>query len=202
MKQITFKQYRSIDIVILCFLTAVFESIVCMATNKWFVLQAMAVSITLTMTCIAAFRWNELAIFPCLVGSLSYGIVSKATLQQIIVYCTGSLFCLIPILLLNRLNKEKIKKDFIKRTAFVATVYIFTALGRWILSLIFEQNIGALIVFITSDILSLLFAIIVLTIVKNVDGLLEDQKSYLLRLEREKQEEEKANASDPFTTAR
>ncbi len=196
MKQITFKQYRAIDLVMFCAITAVFESILCMATNQWFVIQAMSVTLTLTMTCITAFRWSYYAAFPAIVGSLAYCIVSKADIKQAVAYCGGSLFCLIAIPLLEKLGKDKVRADFIKRSAFVTVVYLATAMGRWLISLLFEQ--GSLALLITVDILSLLFAIVVLTLAKRLDGVLEDQKSYILRLDKERREMEESNQSDPF----
>lgn len=198
MKQISFKQYRAIDIVMLCIMTAFFEYIVSLATNQWFILQAMSVSITLMMTCITAFRWSYYAVFPAVVGSLAYSIASAAEFKQLFAYCGGSVFCIIAIPLLIKMGKEKVRIDFLKRSFFAITVYISMAIGRWLLSLLFEFSLNSLVLLITADILSLLFAIIVLTIVKNLDGILEDQKSYLLRLNKERRETEESNQSDPF----
>ena len=204
MKQISFKQYRSIDVAMLCAITAFFEFIVCLATNQWFVLQAMSVSITLAMTCITTFRWGKLAIIPSLVGSISYciayGSVSKTGLsfQQISAHCLGSAFCILAVPILEKLGKENLRKDFIKRSAFVTIVYILIAIGRCLISLLLGASINSLPAFFTVDILSLLFAIVVLTLVKDLDGVIEDQKAYILRLDRERREEEGAKNNDPF----
>ena len=53
--------------------------------------------------------------------------------------------------------------------------------------------------FITTDILSLLFAVVVMSLLKGADGMIEDQKEYLLRIDRESKEEESANLNDPFS---
>ena len=198
MKEITFNQYRSIDVFILSLLTAVFEFIAAMATNRWFVLQAMSISIIPAMVCITAFRWGKYAFFPSIVGAFAYCLASKGTLQQFVVYCLGSAFCLLAIPILNKIGKEKARLDFIHRSIFATVVYLSITIGRWICSLIFELSIKSLLPFILTDVLSLLFAIVVLTLVRNVDGLIEDQKSYLLRLDRERKEEEQANLNDPF----
>ena len=198
MKQITFKQYRTIDLVFLSLIAAIFESVATLATNYWFVKQPMAVSITLTITCIAALRWSEYALIPSLIGSIMHCIISGATIEQFLYYCAGSLLFLISIPLLKKLGKEKVRNDFIIRSFFAIVTYISIALGRWLLSLLFEANIKSLVIFLVTDILSLLFAIVVLTLAKGVDGLLEDQKSYLIRLDKERREEEEANLSDPF----
>ncbi len=198
MNQITFKQYRNIDIVIFCILTAVFEAIASLATNRWFVLQAMAISITLTMTCITMMRWNTFAVLPSFIGAFVYCVASGGAIQQYVIYCGGSLFCLLALPILKKIGKEKVRSDFLRRTAFATLTYIFVVIGRWVFSLIFEQSIKSFLPFLTTDILSLLFAVVVLALAKNIDGLIEDQKSYLLRLDKERQEEQDANLNDNF----
>jgi hypothetical protein len=198
MKELTFNQYRNIDVFILSFLTAVFEFIAAMATNRWFVLQAMSISIVPAMICITAFRWGKYACFPSFVGAIAYCIASRGSTQQLAIYCLGSFFCLLAIPALKKIGKEKARLDFIHRSAFAILVYLSVTIGRWICSLLFEFSIKSLLPFILTDALSLIFAIVVLTFVRNVDGLIEDQKSYLLRLDRERKEEEAANLNDPF----
>ena len=198
MNHITFKQYRQIDLSILCLVTAIFESIACLASTRWFALQAMTVSITLALTCITMMRWGKFALLPSFVGSLMYCIFTGAKVEQYIIYCIGSLFCIAALPLLNVLKKENARKDFIIRTVFVIVTYVSIALGRWLCSLPFDFSFNSLLAFIGTDILSLLFAIVVMSIAKNVDGLIEDQKSYLIRLEEERIREQEANLNDPF----
>ena len=198
MKQITFKQYRSIDLVMLCVLTAVFEGIVTFATSEWFALQAMSVSITLAMTCIAMLRWNTFAVLPAIVGSLAFCVSSNATLQQYLIYCVGNIACLIAVPIVQRIDKEKIRLRFLRRTSFAISVYLCMALGNWIVSLLFEITISSLIAFVATDILSLLFAVLVLYICKGLDGVIEDQKAYLIRLDEERKAEQEAFFGDQF----
>ena len=198
MKQITFKEYRKIDIFILCFLTAFFEAIASLASDRWFNLQAMTVSITLALTCITFMRWNLYALLPSLVGAFVYCTIIGGNIQQFLIYCGGSLFIAIVFPLIKKITKEKIRKDFFFKMVFASSMYLSLTIGRWICSLPFEFSITTFLTFLGTDILSLLFAIVVLAIAKNVDGLIEDQKSYLLRLERERKEEQEANLNDPF----
>ena len=198
MKQITFKQYRAIDITILCVMTAVFEAIAAMASDKWFNLQAMTVSVTLALVCITFMRWGLFALLPSFIGAFVYCTVIGGTLQQYLIYCGGSLFVIIAYPLLQKITKEKIRKDFLMKMIFAASVYISLIAGRWYCSLPFEFSLKTFLTFLGTDILSLLFAVVILGIAKNVDGLIEDQKSYLLRLEKERLEEQEANLNDPF----
>ncbi len=77
--------------------------------------------------------------------------------------------------------------------------YLSTVLGRWLISLLFEPSLMSLVTFITTDILSLLFAVVVMSLLKGADGMIEDQKEYLIRIDRESKEEEAANLNDPFS---
>ena len=198
MRNITFKQYRTADILILCILTAVFEVIAALASNQWFNLQAMSISIYLTMACITMIRWNQYAALPSFIGALAYCLASDGSLTQYVIYCGGSLFILLAYPLMKKLTKEKIRTAFLTRALFVTVAYLLLVIGRWCFSLPFELTFKTLLAFLGTDILSLLFAIFVLSLTASGDGMLEDQKSYLLRLERERKEEQSANLNDPF----
>jgi hypothetical protein len=67
--------------------------------------------------------------------------------------------------------------------------------GRWLVSLIFAPTIETLLGFITTDIISLVVLIVGVIALRKSDGILEDQKSYLLRLDRERREAEERNAT-------
>ena len=198
MKQLSFKQYRGIDVFFLCVLTAVFEALATYATVDWFNLQAMAISITPAMICISLMRWGGYAIFPALAGAFAYCYAQGASIKHFVIYCGGCCLCLLSLPLLKLLTKDAVRVDFAKRTVFAIFTYLFVTVGRWIFSLFFEFSFKSILAFIFTDILSLLFAIVILFIAKNVDGLFEDQKSYLFRLERERLEEQKAKSNDPF----
>ena len=198
MKQITFKQYRSIDLSIICLLTAGFELLIGIATNRWFVAQPMAVSLITTMTCIAMLRWNAYALLPALIGAVAYCISLGANFSQYIIYCGGSLFTILALPILKKLGKDEVRRDFFKRAVFITSTFVFMILGRWICSLPFDFKFQSLITFFTTDILSLLFAWIVVSLAKNADGLLEDQKSYLLRIEEERNAEQEQFFKDDF----
>ena len=198
MKQLTFKQYKQIDLTLICILTAVFEYITTVATARWFNLQAMAVSITITMTCIAMFRWGAAAIFTSIIGSAAYCFALGAEAKYFVIYCGGSLMCLAALPILKALGKEKTRLSFLKRSVFAVAAYLSFIIGRWLFSLIFEFRFDSFIRFISTDVLSLLFVIVVLALLKNVDGMIEDQKAYLFRLERERLAKESSPNENNF----
>ena len=187
--QITFKQYRNIDLGIFCVLTAVFELIATFATSKWFPGQPMAISITLAMILIAMHRWSGFAAVIAVVGGAVFCLASSGSPEQFLIYCGGNVFALVSLIFFKLLTTSRVRESFLLVIAFSSTAYVAMALGRWLLSLPFGAGFAELVGFLVSDILSLLFAVLILWSCRAVDGLIEDQKAYLFRLERERKKE-------------
>jgi len=194
MNQITFKQYRNIDLVIWTVLLVIFETITTFATTKWFAVQAVAISISLALICIVMMRWSGYAAILAVVGGFVYCLASGAEPKQYLIYCIGNLFSLVALLLFKLFDKEKIRTGVWKLVLFVLVAYIGMAIGRGAVTLFFGGDINAFVVFATTDIISLLFAEIILILLRKSEGMIEDQKTYLLRLDREKKEKENVYA--------
>jgi len=188
MNQITFKQYRTIDVLILVALTTLFEGIATMATAKWFAQQPVAISIGLAMVCGVMMRGGWQAVFSAFAGGLCFCLLSGASVQQVVIYCIGNLFALLGMVWFSVFGKEGIRKSLWCIVLFVSTAYVGQALGRGLLAVLFGDNWGAFITFATTDIMSLVFAILVMALFRKTDGMLEDQKTYLLRLDKQKKE--------------
>ncbi|MBQ8627813.1 MAG: hypothetical protein IJ419_16925 [Agathobacter sp.] len=189
MKQMTFKEYRRVDLMMLTILVIVFEAIATYASGKWFWVQAINISVTLLLVCISMMRWSGFAAIHAVVGGFVYCFAAGATKEQYVIYCIGNLFSLSALLLIKIFGKEKIRNSILKLASFAIVAYLGMAVGRCLMSLFFGGDIRAFIVYVTTDIISLLFAVIVLIFLRKSDGMIEDQKSYLFRLERERQEE-------------
>ncbi|MCM1054234.1 MAG: hypothetical protein NC394_01820 [Bacteroides sp.] len=190
MNKMSFKQYRTLDLIILTVVTLVFETITALAATRWFPDQLYTLSPTVTMVCIVMMRWGGYAAINAAVGGMAFCLASGATEQQIIVYCAGNCFSLLALLLFKLLGKERIKEKFYFTVLFTAAAYIGAQLGRWLVSLVFGGPADSLVVFLTTDSLSLLFAVVVVLISRRADGLFEDQRSYLLRMDKERRKKE------------
>jgi len=62
---------------------------------------------------------------------------------------------------------------------------IIMQIARAALSLIFGRSLMAALGFITTDVLSALFSMLLCWITRRLDGLLEDQEHYLIRIQKE-----------------
>ena len=193
MSQITFKQYRDIDLTIFTVLVVIFEVIATFASNRWFTAQPIAMSITLMLTCVVMMRWGGWAVITALAGGLAFCAASGASLEQYLIYGIGNLFALLSLILIKLYGKEKIRASVPRLLLFVLVAYLGMALGRWGISLFFGGDGMALVVYVTTDIMSLLLAEVILLLLRKTDGMIEDQKAYLFRLERERKEEDGGN---------
>lgn len=60
-RDLTFAKYRTIDLLLLCVVTSISETVICRAAISWFPGQPYTVSVVLAMTVLTAMRWNGLA---------------------------------------------------------------------------------------------------------------------------------------------
>lgn len=196
-QQITFKQYKAIDITLLSVLLFIFEALATYATINWFSLQAVAISLTPLMLILMMMRWGWFSAIAAVVGGLAYCVAGGANPKQYLIYCAGNLFGVLAVLIVNKWGREKVRAEWIKLSVVVVSTYLFMCIGRWLVSLIFEPTFQTLLPFITTDVISLVVAIVGVFSLRKSDGMLEDQKSYLLRLDREAREEAEMRASAP-----
>lgn len=184
-----FKQYRLMDLAVFSVLTFVSEYIASLATSKWFAAQPVAISVTLALILIVMHRWGAYAFAVAIAGGLAFCIASKASPEHYLIYCVGNLAALSSLVYFKVFGKEAVKGNAPKTLLFVCTSYVSVAFGRWLLSLPFGAGFAELTAFLFTDIITLLFAVIILWIFRGVDGLIEDQKKYLIRINQEENED-------------
>ena len=187
--KITFDQYRAMDLLIFSVLTAVFEFITTLATTKWFFAQPVAISITLVLVLITMPRWGAYSAIVAVVGGVVYCAASGASWEHYLIYSIGNVFALVSLIYFKVFGKEKVKASFLKTLLFATTSYVSVALGRWLVSLVFSAGFGELIAFLLTDLITLLFAVAILYSCRGVNGLIEDQKQYVIRVHEEEKKD-------------
>ncbi len=196
MNKISFGQYRAIDLGIMAVILFAVETLIAKAAGTWFQGQMYMLSPTIAIVCIVMMRWGGFAAIHALVGGLAYCIALGASGQQFAIYCVGNLFALVSLLLIKKFGKQKIKDGVLLSIVFTAVAFAAVQIGRWLVSLIFGGTPDALLRFITTDSLTLAFSVLVVLISRRVDGLFEDQKSYLIRTAEERRRAELAKLTD------
>ncbi len=188
-RQISFAQYRTIDLMIMAVLLVVSQAVISIAASTVYADQLYIVSTVGVVTALVMMRWNGWAAIHAVLGGIVVTAMAGGTWQQYIIYCGGNLVSLLALLLLKLLGKEKIRQDGLKTMFFAFCTQLLMQLGRAGVAFLFGYPAAACIGFITTDALSILFTVCILWVTRRIEGLFEDQKNYLLRIQKEQQVE-------------
>lgn len=188
-KNISFAQYKGIDLTILTVLTAVAEAIIALAASRWFPNELYSLSPMVAMVCIVMMRWGPWAVIPAVASGVAFCLVTGATGEQFLVYCVGNCFSLIALVWFKAMGKEAVRKRIEVTILYTLTAFAGMLVGRWLMAMLFGGGVGLIADFFLADCLSMVFAIVVVLIARRIDGLYEDQRSYLIRTEEERQKQ-------------
>lgn len=205
---LTFKQYRAIDLTILSVLLAVSEAIATLAATRWFPDQLFSVSTTLTVVCIAMMRWDGYAVIHAVLGGAVYCMAMGADAMSFAVYCAGNCGALIALLLFKFIGKKRVAEKYCFTMLYVMAAYGGMEFGRWAMMLIvpdaakgitYSGATDLLFGLMLREVITLLFALIACFIARKADGLFEDQRQYLLRVqEAQRKERELREKEDEY----
>ncbi len=186
-KKISFQQYRSIDLGIWAFLLAITQALICVSARVWFKWELYIVSPMAIITAIVMMRWGPWAAIHAVLGGVVLTLCSGGGWQHYIIYGAGNLLCMVCLLFFRKNGKEKFTKSAFRAVVFALSVQLTMLLGRGITAFLLGYSLAECWAFVTTDLLSALFTGILAWIARRVDGLFEDQKHYLLRIQEEKQ---------------
>lgn len=187
-RQISFRQYRTIDLTILAVVLVIAQALIAFATTYW-PEQMYVVSPVAALVAIVMMRWSGYAAIHAALGGVLYAVLSGGSWHHFVIYGVGNLLSLAALAAFKIFGKERIRQDAFLSLAFAFCVQLLMQLGRAGLAALLGNSFAACIGFITTDILSELFTLFVIWIARRIEGLFEDQKNYLLRIQSEHQVE-------------
>ena len=188
-RQLSFQQYRAIDLAMLGALLCITETLIVRAAIWWFPDQLYTVSVVGALTAIVLMRWGPWAAIHAVLGGAVFCLASHGNARQLAVYCAGNLFSLFMLLPLRFLGGERIRLDQMLSVCFGLLTLLLMQLGRALMAFALGTAFQTCLGFFTTDALSLLFTGVIIWIARRLDGIFENQKHYLLRIH--KTEEEK-----------
>lgn len=190
---VSYNQYKLVDILLFIVIMATLEAVNVFAIKQWFPDMLFAVSLMFTVSLIVLVRWNFLAaIFPVLHGVLYCAFLSvfqTVGYEEYIIYSVGNSFLLLSWFLFKLIPKEKLFSKWYLTLIYPAVAFVLVLFGRTFVAMCFGTGfVEALGSYFFTESLNIVFAIIALLILRRVDGMLEDQKTYLKRVARQKEE--------------
>ena len=199
-RQITFRQYRAMDLGIFTALLCVCETLITLGATRWFPAEPWTLSLTPAVTAIVMVRWGGFAAIPAAAGTLVFCAASGAEPLQYLIYILGSMVPLVWCLRLQKDGWKRLKDQVLLALFYGASTAVLMQLGRGALALAMGYAPAACLAFFTTDALSTLFAALLTWITRRLDGMLEEQKHYLTRVAEEQEKERKmaAGFNDPW----
>lgn len=190
-RQMTFGQYRTMDLAMLAAMMAVFETLIVAAATRWFPAEPYTVSVVPAITCIVMMRWGPWSGIHAALGGLVFCLASGARPMHYAVYGLGNLLSLAALGMLRAYTPEGIRASALKSLALAVAVPLLMQAGRAAIAIISGVEPALAAGFFTTDVVTLLFTAVLVWIVRRLDGVFEEQAHYLLRVHRQEKEKER-----------
>ena len=189
-KKRSFAAYRSIDLLLWAAILVVFEGVILRAARSlFFADQPFTVSLAGAVVCIVMMRWGVWSGIHAFLAGAVYCLLGGGTWRQLLVYAGGNLLSLATLPVMNRIGREELRKsEYLYLGVSLGTLLLMQA-GRALLALLMGAAPAEAVRFFTTDSLSAVFTLVIIWIVRRLDGVYEDQRHYLSRFHQELEKE-------------
>jgi len=178
----TIEQYRAIDLSLFALILIVFETVLIRSSASLFPREPWTVSATAAITAVVMVRWGPWAVIHAVIGGLTLCIVSRGQWQQFLIYCAGNTAALAVLPLLKKWGWERLRNDFLVNLLYGFLTLLMMQCGRALAAMLLGTAPSAAAGFITTDVITYIFTLTIVWITGRLDGVLEDQKHYLARI--------------------
>ncbi|MBR2281814.1 MAG: hypothetical protein IJ863_04235 [Spirochaetales bacterium] len=184
-RRLNFGQYRAMDLTIFAVLLIVFESLASRAAIH-FSSQPYFISVVPAIVCIVFMRWGMFGCIHAALGGLVYCISTRGGAVHFLIYMVGNLLSAMAVPYLRRIGPAKVRGSVALSLVMAVLVSFLMQIGRGIVAAIVGHIQPRMVFsFVLTDVISGLFAVVIVLIVRRLDGVFEDQRSYLRRINEE-----------------
>jgi len=184
-RQMTFAQYRAVDVFMFTALGCLCEALIVLGSTVWFADQLYTLSLTAAVTAIVLVRWGALSVVPALCGGFVFCFFSGAAPLQYLIYCIGNLLALALVPLVRGEGWKKLHDNVLFAMGYGLMTALLMQLGRFTIAALMGTAPAVCAGFITTDVLSTFFSMLLVWICRRLDGMLEEQRHYLIRIQEE-----------------
>lgn len=190
---ISYKNYKFVDLFLFMVIMAVLEAVNVFAVKQWFDKMYFSVSLMFTVSLIVFVRWNLWgAIFPVVHGILYCAflcVFESVGVDSFVIYAVGNAFIIPVWFIFKFIPKEKLFSKWYLTLIYPALAFVLVLLGRSAVAACFGYNFAETLgQTLFTESLNIVFAAVALLILRRVNGMLVDQKKYLLGIAREREE--------------
>lgn len=187
-RQLTLQEYRGIDLVLFALMLVIFEFIILkVTTSRFFWDQAFTVSLAGAITSIVYMRWGYWGGIHAALAGVLYCFCLGGTADQYMIYALGNLLSLAAVPVLKKLGPQRVREGRFSSLMFPLAVVLLMQGGRVLVAVVLGNPLGSAMALLSRDSLSILFTLVIVWIARRLDGIYEDQRHYLLRIQEERQ---------------
>ena len=195
---ISIKQYKSTDLFIFALILAVAELLRHFA-GRWIPSGAFfTFSLTVPIVLTVMIRWGWQSVLYAVGSGLLVSLlnIGSATGTQFAVYIIGNAFIGLMLIPVHFIGKDRIRSRWWASALFAIGGWVCVDLGRstvWAIAYAVSPVSGAsawtgFADYALTDLLSLVMGVAVILVLRRLDGMFEDQKSYLIRFDKERRD--------------
>ncbi len=195
---ISVKQYKTTDLFVFAVILGVSELLSYLA-GKWFSAAAtytLSLLVPIVLTVLMRWGWQSVlyaalcGLFKCLL------FINTATGLHFASYIIGNSFIALMLIPAKFIGKDKIRARWWASALFYIGGWLCVYLGRssvWAIGYLISpvKNStawGGFVTYCMSDLFSLVVGLVVILVLRRIDGMFEDQMTFLKRLDKERKE--------------
>lgn len=187
---ISLRQYRLTDLFLFAVILAVFELIIHFAYKAYngdFTFSPLVPIVLLVMM-----RWGWVSVFYALGDGLLYCLLNGGTEgfepYYYAIYIIGNAFIMLLLLMTKFMGKQKIADKWYFSALFAVSGWLAVCIGRTLVAMVCGIDFLSAALSQLADVFSLGIGVVLILVLRRLDGMFEDQKHYLLRLDKEKKD--------------
>ena len=191
---ISFRQYKYTDLFFFALVLGLSELLVFCSYNYWFksTIDKFYVNFMLAIALTVIMRWGWIGGLYAVLDGIILSAVGGGGWQRYLSYIIGTACILVVLLMTKFVGKEKIRSKWYLSLAYVLVGWASVNVGISCMSMIFGESIStALLVSFGYGVygaLPLAASIVVVMLLRRLNGMFEDQKHYLLRQDKERRD--------------
>lgn len=185
------RQYRLTDSLVFAAILAAFELILHYALIGYH--GAFTFSPLVPIVLLVIMRWGWQGVFYAVGDGILFCLLKGANWQSYLSFALGNAFIMVLLLATKFLGKERIAGKWYFSALFVVAGWLLVAFGRTIVAACCGMDFaGTLVAQLAepSSLLSLAMGVIIILVMRRFDGMFEDQKHYLKRLDDERKQKQ------------
>lgn len=190
---ISLQQYRLTDSVIFALILAAFDLIAYGALSLFDGNANFAFSMTLPITLLVMMRWGWQSVFYAVADGLLLSLLYNRTVwQSYLSYAAGGAALMLILIPFKLIGKQRIRDKWYLSAATVIVGWFLMNLTVTVVQAVCGSDFAAVASYNfgvgLTGLMSLAAGLVVILVLRRLDGMFEDQKHYLLRLDKERKE--------------